>query len=121
MCETYTSAVSTYTPMEMEIIRRLAAELVEAAIPMRALRIFGSRARGHSDEQSDLDIAVELGVPPDAVLSRRVMDMGRALSIPPVVNTLDLRVQIVPFFVGEDRSPLARAIAVEAETVWTRT
>jgi predicted nucleotidyltransferase len=45
--------------MEIAIIRRLAAELVEAGIPVRQLRVFGSRARGHSHAQSDLDMAFE--------------------------------------------------------------
>lgn len=117
----YTSAMSTYTPMEIAIIRRLAAELVEAGIPVRHLRVFGSRARGHSDEQSDLDIAVELEVPPDKALTRRIRELGRGLSIQPEAGAPGLRVQIVPLFEGEDATPLARTIAHEAETVWTRT
>lgn len=113
--------MTAYTPMEKEIIRRLAAELVGAGIPARILRIFGSRARGDSDEQSDLDIAVELDSPPDPALTRRVMQLGRALSLPPAAGVPGLRVQVVPFFEGEDRTPLARAIAGDAETVWNRT
>ncbi len=113
--------MGTYSPMETEIIRRLAAELLWAGIPVRALRVFGSRARGHSSEQSDLDIAVELDAPPNPALTRRVMQLGRALSLPPEAGIPGLRVQVVPFFEGEDRTPLARAIAQEAETLWTRT
>ena len=117
----YTSAMSTYTPLETDIIRRLAEALVEAGIPACSLRVFGSRARGHSDEHSDLDIAVALRAPPDPMLTRRILDLGRALSVPPEPGAPGLRVQTVPFFEGEEWSPLARAIAPDAETVWTRT
>ena len=113
--------MGTYSPMETEIIRRLAAELLRAGIPVRVLRVFGSRARGHSTEQSDLDIAVALDSPPDPALTRRVMQLGRALSLPPEVRIPGLRVQVVPFFEGEEMTPLAWAIAHEAETLWTRT
>jgi len=107
--------------METQIIGRLARALVASGIPVRALRVFGSRARGHSTEQSDLDIAVEVASPPDPRLTRRVMELGRALSLVPEDSCQGLRVQAVPFFEGEEQSPLARAIAPEAETVWTKT
>ena len=113
--------MSRYSPMEDQIIRRLTASLVVGQVPVRSIRIFGSRARGHSNEGSDLDIVVELASPPDSALSRRVMELGRALSVVSDDGGWGLRVQAVPLFEGEEQGPLARAIARDAETVWTRT
>jgi hypothetical protein len=113
--------MGAYTPLEQDIIRRLATDLAGAGIPARRLRIFGSRARGRSDEHSDLDIAVDLGSPRDPGLARRVRDLGFSLSVRPEGGGPGLRVQLLPLFEGEELTPLARTIAREAETVWTRT
>jgi predicted nucleotidyltransferase len=56
--------MASYTAMEMRIVRQLASLLVDAGVPVRSLKIFGSRARGHSSARSDLDIAVELDSAP---------------------------------------------------------
>lgn len=111
--------MSLLSPLEIQLVRRLARALVEAGVPVTALRVFGSRARGHSDEHSDLDLAVILASPPDPKLTRRVLDHGHAISVE--TDGQGLRVQAVPFFAGEESGPLARAIAAEARTVWTRT
>jgi predicted nucleotidyltransferase len=111
--------MSRLTPLETQIVMQLACALVGAGVPVTALRVFGSRARGHSNEHSDLDIAVVLASPPDPSLTRRVLDLGHAVSIETDVQ--GLRVQAVPFFWGEESGPLARSIAAEARTVWTRT
>lgn len=110
-----------YTPMESRLIRQLAHALLEAGVPVKSLKIFGSRARGLSSARSDLDIAVDLNSPPDPSLSQQVMDLGRQLSLLEEGGGFGLRVQTVPFFEGEENSYLARTIAHEAETVWTRT
>jgi hypothetical protein len=98
---------------------QLARTLVGAGVPVTALRVFGSRARGHSDEHSDLDLAVVLAGPPDPSLTRQVLGLGHALSIK--ANGQRLHVQAVPFFCGEESGPLAHTIAPEARTLWTRT
>jgi predicted nucleotidyltransferase len=111
--------MSPLTPLETQIVTQLARTLIGAGVPVTALRVFGSRARGHSDEHSDLDVAVILASPPDPSLTRQVLDLGHALSIE--TDGQGLRVQTVPFFAGEELGPLARTIAAEARTVWTRT
>ena len=103
------------------IVRELARELVEAGLPVTALRIFGSRARAHSSAGSDLDIAVELDAGRDRDIERRVRELAEGLSIPNDESGFGLRVQLIPFFRGEDALYLARAILPDAETVWTRT
>ena len=57
--------MARYTPMETQLVRDLAALLLVRGLPVKSLRIFGSRARGHSSEHSDLDIAVELDSAPE--------------------------------------------------------
>jgi len=51
------SGTNGLTPFESDLLRKLVSELSE--IPtVRSIVLFGSRARGHSDEHSDLDVAV---------------------------------------------------------------
>ncbi len=45
-----------YTPAERRIFQRLIEAHKAARLPVRALQVFGSRARVHSDEDSDLEI-----------------------------------------------------------------
>lgn len=55
----------TFNPsfIEKKILKRL-AELVESEMPEAVLIIvFGSRARGKSDENSDLDVAIIIDAP----------------------------------------------------------
>ena len=111
--------MSLLTPLETQIVTQLAHALVGAGVPVTALRVFGSRARGHSNEHSDLDFgrrprqpARPQPVPAGAGPWPRPLDRG---------NGQRLRVQAVPFFSGEESGPLARTIAAEARTVWTRT
>ena len=68
--------MSLLTPLETQIVRQLARTLVRAGVPVTDLRVFGSRARGHSDEHSDLDIAVVFTSPPDPSLTRQVRTFG---------------------------------------------
>ena len=106
--------------MEAKVINQLTEAMLEAGTPVMAVKIFGSRAGGHSSARSDLDIAVELDSARDPHLSRQVIELGRHLSILDEGSGFGLRVQAVPFFQGEQNGYLARAIADEAETVWTR-
>lgn len=53
-----------------DFVARLRAAAPEGAIA--AIRVFGSRARGNSDEHSDLDVAVELTGAAD---TRRLRDL----------------------------------------------
>ena len=53
------------------------------------------------------------------VLQQPQLGTGHAVSI--ATDGQGLRVQAVPFFAGEESGPLARTIAAEARTVWTRT
>jgi hypothetical protein len=85
------------------------------------VRVFGSRARGHSNEHSDLDLAVLLDTASDAGMARRVAAEAGALGETDEYSGLHFRVQAVPLFRGELAGGFARAIAADARTVWTRT
>jgi predicted nucleotidyltransferase len=107
--------------METLILEALAQELLEAGVPVVALKAFGSRARHRSTEHSDLDVAVVLDAVPDRRMYRQVAETADRLSLLDAQTGYGLRVQAVPLFRGDEDGYLARAIAREAETVWTRT
>lgn len=110
-----------YTPLEHRIFQRLADEIRTAGLPVSALRVFGSRARGHSRADSDLDIAVVVDSDRDPALERRIQALGEHLSVDDEDSGHRLRVQTVPFFRGDAAGFLARTIARDLDTVWTRT
>ena len=99
--------MSLLTPLETQIVLQRARALVGAGVPMTARRVVGSRAPGHPDEHSDLELAVILASPPDPRLTRQVLDFGHALSTE--TDGQGLRVQAVPFLSGKAPSPGAGA------------
>ena len=90
------------SPAEERLLARFAV-LLDAAAPgrVRALRVFGSRARGASHEGSDLDVAVEPVAAADmGALRRQAIDAAweaaaelslEALALAPVVLPMDGR------------------------------
>lgn len=114
-------AMRPYTPVEHLIFQRLADAVRAAGLPVIALRVFGSRARGRSHADSDLDIAVEVDSDRNPGLERRILALGEQLSEQDEASGHRLRVQTVPFFRGDMAGFLARTIARDLDTVWTRT
>lgn len=110
-----------YTPAEQHIIERLIATLLAERQPVNAVHVFGSRARGHSRVDSDLDLAIELTVDRTHERERHIMALGEALSLEDEDAGWRLRVQTVPIFADEKDSGFFRSIAPDLETVWTRT
>lgn len=110
-----------YSPLEARILESLARDLVASGVPLVALKVFGSRARQHSTERSDLDVAVVVAAVPDREVYRRVAQAAGRLSVLDDETGYGVRVQAVPLFRGDEEGYLARAIAPEADTVWTRT
>jgi predicted nucleotidyltransferase len=116
-----TRAMRLYTPLERSIFKRLADEIRAADLPVTALRVFGSRARGRSRADSDLDIAVEVDCARDPALARRIQALGERVSVQYEDSGHRLRVQTVPMFRGDAAGFLGRTIERELDTVWTRT
>jgi predicted nucleotidyltransferase len=110
-----------YSPAECQIFDRLAAALRADGVPVRSLRVFGSRARGRSDAHSDLDIAVLLDGASNRAMAKRIAAVALDLSRFDETTGLGIRVQAVPMFRGDEQGFFARTIARDADTVWTTT
>lgn len=93
------------------------AELMEERAPgrIRAIRVFGSRARGDSDEDSDLDVAIEpAGGETVAGLRRMAPDAAWD-----AMEEMDLReVMLPPVILPMDGRGLAGVVEEEGLLVW---
>jgi len=98
------------TPLETSLIDTLAKRL--SGWPQAAeILVFGSRARGASHAESDLDLAIRFNVPRDRELERELAsiaaDLNEAPHLPPGFC------DVVPIFSDEANTPLARSVARE--------
>lgn len=106
------------TPSEQEALRRLVAFVGRFREPPARIAIFGSRAKGGSTIDSDLDVAVFVDQPSGA-LERRVLAAAARAHAPYQVEgaTLVLR----PVLLGRrGRSALHDAVMQDIQVVWTR-
>lgn len=106
---------SHLTPLERGRLERLLDRL--AAEPrLSRVVVFGSRARGRSKEDSDLDLAVYFTSP-------RSRDLERWLDVQAAASDEDFgapQLQVVPFFTGEPPSRLDSALKREGIVLWTK-
>jgi predicted nucleotidyltransferase len=101
------------TPLERARLARLIGCIAADPRVIR-VRLFGSRARGRSHADSDLDLAVDLAVPRERDLERW---LGEAASddepeAPPL--------QLVAIFAGEPPGRLGRTLEREGIELWKR-
>ena len=110
---------SLLTPGERDVLRRFCAGFARLSrLPVKAA-VFGSRARGGSDEDSDLDLAVFLGAgarrpETESVLSALAEESTRRYRS----GRYGIRLRPLPLYDGAD-APFIRGIREEMETVWT--
>jgi predicted nucleotidyltransferase len=103
------------TPLERERLGRLIERIAVDPRVVR-VRLFGSRARGRSRADSDLDLAVDLAVPRERAIERWLVDASTDSAAAPEAPPL----QIVAVFAGEPPSRLDRALVREGIELWTR-
>jgi hypothetical protein len=108
------------TPAEDRLIDRFLDLLVQR-LPAGALRgvvLFGSRARGHSGEDSDIDVAVEVAPDVAPLAARRaVTDAAHEAMAEGDGFALGLSPVVVPAGQG---GGLGAALARDGERLWPR-
>jgi uncharacterized protein len=64
-------------------------KIVEVFFPDAKIYLFGSRARGNYDARSDLDIAIDAGVPMSIVDKAKIFTMVDILNMPQRTDIID--------------------------------
>lgn len=107
------------TDLERPLLAALVARLSAASARVRAIVLFGSRARGRSTPESDLDVAVLVAGRRDPRLEDRIVaiaadEQWRA----PFDGALRLSPLVV--FSGEPAGAIRRTLDREGIALWTR-
>jgi predicted nucleotidyltransferase len=109
---------SVLTPLELRITAWV-AERVAAHPGARRVWVFGSRARGASGPDSDLDIAIEFDVA-ESVQLRAWLEALRAEAEAPVVDQWPGFVNLVGLYADDSDPRLARRVREEGLVIWER-
>ena len=98
-------------------LRALAERMVRLDRRVRSLLLFGSRARGDSSRDSDLDVAVRVRGRRDAALERRIVaEFAEVEWAPPLEGAV--RISPLVRFDRRRRAPVDASIESEGVTVW---
>ncbi|MDA1118082.1 MAG: nucleotidyltransferase domain-containing protein, partial [Proteobacteria bacterium] len=107
------------SPGEQDVLRLFCAGFRKLPRLPRMAAVFGSRARGGSDERSDLDVAVFLGAARDRAAESRLSAIALSAQKPYWLDGYGISLRPVVFYRGEPAAFL-NAIRDDLEVVWTR-
>lgn len=106
------------TPGEQDVLRRFCAGFRKLPRLPRRAAVFGSRARGGSDERSDLDVAVYLGADRDRGAESRLSAIADEATRRYRSERYGIFLRPVALY-GRTDAAFAAAIEREAQTIWT--
>ncbi len=109
---------SPLTPLEVQLTARVTqgASTIPGAV---RVWVFGSRARGASTQDSDLDVAVEFAMPESPTLRAR-LDALRVEAEAPVVDQWPGFLNLVGLYSDDPDPRLVRRIREEGLLIWER-
>lgn len=110
---------SCLTPGEQDVLRRFCAGLARIGGKARKVAVFGSRARGNSHANSDLDVAVFLDGEKSAATEQALASLSLQAQSPYLDGIYGIYLKPVALFRGESRSFL-ESIKPEMEVIWTK-
>lgn len=106
------------TPGEQDVLRRFCAGFRKLPRLPRRAAVFGSRARGGSDERSDLDVAVYLRGDRDRAAESRLSAIAEEATRRYRGERYAIFLRPVPLY-GRTDAAFAAAIERETQTIWT--
>lgn len=109
---------SPLTPLEQRIVRQL-AQLAQRQPAATRVWVFGSRARGDSHEESDLDLAVEFGTAETAELRAWLDGVRRELE-EPLLGQHSGFIDLLGLYAGDPDHRLAQQVRAEGRVIWQR-
>ncbi len=107
------------TDLERPLLAALVARLAPASAFIRAIVLFGSRARGRSTPESDLDVAVRVAGRRDRKLEDRIVAIAAEEQWRSPFEGV-LRLSPLVIFEGEPATSLGRTLDREGIVLWSR-
>ncbi len=111
---------SLLTPAEQDVVRRFCAGLRRLPELPVQVAIFGSRARGGSGVNSDLDVAVVMACGRSGQIERSLVSLAHQAGAPYREADAGIHLRPVPIFAEDRRKGFLNAIRSHMEPVWTR-
>lgn len=107
------------TPGEQDVLRRFCSRLRDLPRLPRCIAVFGSRAKGDSHAQSDLDVAVLVDGSRDPSMDVALSTIALGAQKHYWLGEYGISLRPVAFYAGEAAAFL-EAIGKHQEVVWTR-